>query len=124
MFAGKKSAQIREILISESAWEDMTCLFAPSLDKSQKTQLINLHADAQECMNNIDASQFNPQAFLKMVKTGNVDEKVFKQQIAIQNGLHEQAAHCRITYYTNVSKMLTQEQKKKLVEMYKQQAAG
>ncbi|EWD63068.1 hypothetical protein P825_02252 [Klebsiella pneumoniae UCI 22] len=32
MFAGKKSAQIREILISESAWEEMTCLFAPSLD--------------------------------------------------------------------------------------------
>ncbi|MFV9296438.1 hypothetical protein ABQ430_14215, partial [Citrobacter amalonaticus] len=31
-FAGKKSAQIREILISESAWEEMTCLFAPSLD--------------------------------------------------------------------------------------------
>ena len=33
MFAGKKSAQIREILISESAWEEMTCLFAPSLNK-------------------------------------------------------------------------------------------
>ncbi|UMV17629.1 tail fiber domain-containing protein [Shigella flexneri] len=31
MFAGKKSAQIREILISESTWEEMTCLFAPSL---------------------------------------------------------------------------------------------
>ncbi|MGQ4162322.1 hypothetical protein, partial [Klebsiella pneumoniae] len=31
VFAGKKSAQIREILISESAWEEMTCLFAPSL---------------------------------------------------------------------------------------------
>nr|MDN1416823.1 dibenzothiophene desulfurase [Escherichia coli] len=29
--AGKKSAQIREILINESAWEEMTCLFAPSL---------------------------------------------------------------------------------------------
>ncbi|MGF8265207.1 hypothetical protein AAGQ26_13055, partial [Klebsiella pneumoniae] len=28
-----KSAQIREILISESAWEEMTCLFAPSLGK-------------------------------------------------------------------------------------------
>ncbi|OYI59728.1 hypothetical protein CI688_06280, partial [Shigella sonnei] len=25
------SAQIREILISESIWEEMTCLFAPSL---------------------------------------------------------------------------------------------
>ncbi len=38
MFAGKKSAQIREILISESAWEEMTCLFAPSL----KTIVISL----------------------------------------------------------------------------------
>ncbi|OJK62370.1 hypothetical protein BK260_26305 [Escherichia coli] len=35
MFAGKKSAQIREILISESTWEEMTCLFAPSLDLMQ-----------------------------------------------------------------------------------------
>nr|BBI29074.1 Capsular polysaccharide synthesis enzyme CpsA, sugar transferase [Klebsiella pneumoniae] len=34
MFAGKKSAQIREILISESTWEEMTCLFAPSLIES------------------------------------------------------------------------------------------
>ena len=34
MFAGKKSAQIREILINESAWEEMTCLFAPSLIKA------------------------------------------------------------------------------------------
>jgi len=33
VFAGKKSAQIREILISESAWEEMTCLFAPSLNQ-------------------------------------------------------------------------------------------
>ena len=36
MFAGKKSAQIREILISESAWEEMTCLFAPSLKQAGK----------------------------------------------------------------------------------------
>ncbi|MBL2614851.1 curli production assembly/transport protein CsgE, partial [Klebsiella pneumoniae] len=28
------SAQIREILISESAWEEMTCLFAPSLSQA------------------------------------------------------------------------------------------
>ncbi|KVJ04504.1 hypothetical protein AWS41_00340, partial [Enterobacter hormaechei subsp. xiangfangensis] len=31
-----KSAQIREILISESAWEEMTCLFAPSLAHLKK----------------------------------------------------------------------------------------
>jgi hypothetical protein len=36
VFAGKKSAQIREILISESAWEEMTCLFAPSLELISK----------------------------------------------------------------------------------------
>ena len=37
MFAEKKSAQIREILINESAWEEMTCLFAPSLKLLQKS---------------------------------------------------------------------------------------
>ncbi|EAC1361105.1 hypothetical protein FQJ20_18665 [Escherichia coli] len=42
MFAGKKSAQIREILISESAWEEMTCLFAPSLTH-RWAKLINLY---------------------------------------------------------------------------------
>ncbi len=41
MFAGKKSAQIREILISESAWEEMTCLFAPSLALAQSEDAIN-----------------------------------------------------------------------------------
>ena len=38
MFAGKKSAQIREILISESAWEEMTCLFAPSLTVTRSVE--------------------------------------------------------------------------------------
>ena len=41
MFAGKKSAQIREILISESAWEEMTCLFAPSLEVNAAQKLVN-----------------------------------------------------------------------------------
>ncbi|MGQ6006395.1 hypothetical protein ACUNHN_22190, partial [Serratia sp. IR-2025] len=46
-FAGKKSAQIREILISESAWEEMTCLFAPSLalfylKNKQKTKIVHI----------------------------------------------------------------------------------
>ena len=33
---GKKSAQIREILISESVWEEMTRLFAPSQQSHQR----------------------------------------------------------------------------------------
>ncbi len=40
MFAGKKSAQIREILINESAWEEMTCLFAPSLNSGGNNSLM------------------------------------------------------------------------------------
>ncbi|BEA58941.1 hypothetical protein VEE10_22030 [Escherichia coli] len=42
MFAGKKSAQIREILINESAWEEMTCLFAPSLTAEDRNHCMKL----------------------------------------------------------------------------------
>ena len=45
MFAGKKSAQIREILISESTWEEMTCLFAPSLDHRPPTTIKPVNAE-------------------------------------------------------------------------------
>ncbi len=41
--AGKKSAQIREILINESAWEEMTCLFALSLDKKGGGGELSIH---------------------------------------------------------------------------------
>ncbi|GJL38472.1 hypothetical protein TUM17576_52920 [Enterobacter hormaechei] len=47
MFAGKKSAQIREILISESAWEEMTCLFAPSLEKYYSDRLYKIRNEIQ-----------------------------------------------------------------------------
>ncbi|MFK9990300.1 hypothetical protein ACJEQJ_24250, partial [Klebsiella pneumoniae] len=33
--------QIREILISESAWEEMTCLFAPSLNRKKRLYSAN-----------------------------------------------------------------------------------
>ncbi len=64
MFAGKKSAQNREILISESAWEEMTCLFAPSLD-------VGFHS----------GSLFHKKKLLKMSsdnKIDNQDEMVAK----------------------------------------------
>ncbi len=53
MFAGKKSAQIREILISESAWEEMTCLFAPSLKETRAR--LNGHNRVQQAA--LDARQ-------------------------------------------------------------------
>ena len=53
MFAGKKSAQIREILISESAWEEMTCLFAPSLTNEQVNEITNLYPDTDSFMANL-----------------------------------------------------------------------
>ncbi|WP_258923037.1 helix-turn-helix transcriptional regulator, partial [Klebsiella pneumoniae] len=58
VFAGKKSAQIREILISESAWEEMTCLFAPSLNISPKT----IHSHKKNIMSKFNLNsrqQFN-----------------------------------------------------------------
>jgi len=54
VFAGKKSAQIREILISESAWEEMTCLFAPSLDAER-----SLFSTQQTILDLIYARQVN-----------------------------------------------------------------
>ncbi|MEB1083373.1 hypothetical protein VC892_25705, partial [Citrobacter portucalensis] len=42
-----KSAQIREILISESAWEEMTCLFAPSLNQRMHF-LINIYGSKDD----------------------------------------------------------------------------
>ncbi|MDC6517691.1 MULTISPECIES: hypothetical protein [Enterobacteriaceae] len=48
LFAGKKSAQIREILISESAWEEMTCLFAPSFRDAGISHLMEKMKDGIE----------------------------------------------------------------------------
>lgn len=88
------------------------------LNKQQKDQLIQFHASAEQCFNNIDGGKYQPHLFVEMVKKGKVDEATFTQQMAIQNKLHDQAARCKITYYTSVSNMLTAEQKQKLVEMY------
>ncbi|RNS38744.1 hypothetical protein B9465_022885, partial [Klebsiella pneumoniae] len=45
------SAQIREILISESAWEEMTCLFAPSLINRRKLNFpCKTNGDYQACL--------------------------------------------------------------------------
>ena len=77
MFAGKKSAQIREILISESAWEEMTCLFAPSLGTT---------GDADICYNTEnqsltftklpkDAVQSIERALKEKSQTGDGDDK-------------------------------------------------
>ena len=53
MFAGKKSAQIREILISESAWEEMTCLFAPSLSNIYPLKLMDQSREMWAVMNRL-----------------------------------------------------------------------
>lgn len=89
-----------------------------NLNKQQKDQLITFHATAETCMNNIDAGKYQPRLFLDMVKSGKVDDVVFDQQMAIQNKLHDQAARCKINYYTSISNMLTPQQKQKLVELY------
>ena len=52
----KKSAQIREILISESAWEEMTCLFAPSLGNDEmvfQIDFFKLHTKNPGCVEHI-----------------------------------------------------------------------
>ncbi|WP_342587055.1 hypothetical protein [Klebsiella pneumoniae] len=48
---------MREILISESAWEEMTCLFAPSLDGAELKALSGIKFDHQAGTVLINGSQ-------------------------------------------------------------------
>lgn len=89
-----------------------------NLNKQQKSQIIRFNATAEQCMNNIDTSKYQPRLFLNMIKEGKVDETIFNQQIGVQNELHTQTARCRINYYTSISTMLTPAQKQKLLENY------
>ena len=62
MFAGKKSAQIREILISESAWEEMTCLFAPSIAADLAAGAVLLEVAAHPAAGNSTIKNASPEA--------------------------------------------------------------
>ncbi len=77
MFAGKKSAQIREILISESAWEEMTCLFAPSLAKNL------LHSDGFIFVS-IDSHEVSN---LKIIMDDIFGEECYRNTIAVRRGI-------------------------------------
>jgi hypothetical protein len=78
----KKSAQIREILISESAWEEMTCLFAPSLvqlpefylkNKEQKAYNFCEKMAAKNIVNLLkSACAVQVKKFVKTIQTGMV----------------------------------------------------
>ncbi|MCK7020273.1 hypothetical protein L8Q70_23430, partial [Enterobacter kobei] len=61
LFAGKKSAQIREILISESAWEEMTCLFAPSLSD---TNCLEIHGASLNISSKTECYQLDSNAIV------------------------------------------------------------
>ncbi|MQH84357.1 hypothetical protein EI036_22340 [Escherichia coli] len=79
MFAGKKSAQIREILINESAWEEMTCLFAPSLGKNASGIVFNQTAPPEEGAEEktINSSRGRQHTDVYPALAGNTDTAMF-----------------------------------------------
>ncbi|MCS5987632.1 hypothetical protein LNO12_14640 [Klebsiella pneumoniae subsp. pneumoniae] len=81
MFAGKKSAQIREILISESAWEEMTCLFAPSLSNVPVSLKFDLVDDTNAIVSHW-AEEMN-KSLTSPKGDGKVDESVYHQYVDI-----------------------------------------
>ncbi|MCL7934132.1 hypothetical protein [Escherichia coli] len=66
MFAGKKSAQIREILISESAWEEMTCLFAPSLIQERVDKLFSQLPESMKVEDSITHDRMDERALYNL----------------------------------------------------------
>ena len=71
MFAGKKLAQIREILISESTWEEMTCLFAPSLPQTRRgaKEEWRFRSERAEDKNHRLTIQYSQGSFITEVKS-------------------------------------------------------
>ncbi len=90
MFAGKKSAQIREILINESAWEEMTCLFAPSLD----LQWVLIDNQTAVCV--------TPE---QLTLLGFTDEFIEKTQQNLIDGCYPIEKEKQITTYLDKGKM-------------------
>ena len=82
MFAGKKSAQIREILISESAWEEMTCLFAPSLNHTWDDGYLT--ADGVGTLALQSYEQIDSEGAILTFSNGNVRAKILPK---VQNNL-------------------------------------
>ncbi|MEH9210019.1 integrase core domain-containing protein, partial [Klebsiella pneumoniae] len=77
-----KSAQIREILISESAWEEMTCLFAPSLNEHWFSDIVHARKiindwrlDYNECRPHSSLNYLTPAEFAAGWRNGKYEEK-------------------------------------------------
>jgi len=106
VFAGKKSAQIREILISESAWEEMTCLFAPSLRHLANNEIdSDYFAVVSECESygqETDAELSITEFALRAA--GYVDALVESLEKALQR-IAELDKDCRV-YENNVKNLL------------------
>nr|WP_208483113.1 helix-turn-helix transcriptional regulator [Escherichia coli] len=99
MFAGKKSAQIREILISESAWEEMTCLFAPSLIQSILSSGIIRFSDKLIKILDQDLS--------KRWRLGDIAEIFNVSEVSIRKRLDaEQTTFYQILYERKMNKAL------------------
>lgn len=77
MFAGKKSAQIREILISESTWEEMTCLFAPSLIKEIRERIgsLDVRDNIERRAYEIALASLEAEAVMFCISGQNVDSE-------------------------------------------------
>ncbi len=95
MFAGKKSAQIREILISESAWEEMTCLFAPSFGQNRHTTLkpVNYVSNIKLAFIPKDALKTNSETFRNWFYSAISYGKIISLPDYLKNPAHYHTHH-------------------------------
>ncbi|MGU5807639.1 VPA1267 family protein, partial [Aeromonas veronii] len=66
------SARIREILISEPAWEEMTCLFALSLEDGLRTQGVLPPLTAQAKASSDNPKTYDPTAHRRQLDAKRV----------------------------------------------------
>lgn len=115
-------AGVRAGLLALSLFSGMTVAAEPgtlknvqddSLTQAQRSRIIALHADAQQCLNAINKEKpiEAEKDKAQMVREGKVD----KQRLATaQKTVHtaeDEAVSCRLNYYAAVSTILTPAQK-------------
>ncbi|WP_320407919.1 Spy/CpxP family protein refolding chaperone [Klebsiella pneumoniae] len=101
------------MLISESAWEEMTCLFAPSLKltKDQVAKIKSLHQQLESNVQQISQQEIKDGALINVIDSGKWDEKAVNDQLAAFSKIDQQVRYYRVKYYFEVNKVLTPEQR-------------
>lgn len=81
------------------------------LTHDQVTRINALHKQLEENVYKIPVDHVKEGTLIKVIQSGEWDEKAVREQLAAFSRIEEQARYYRVKYYFDVSKLLTPEQR-------------